>query len=131
MRRRQAAGGRSSGSIPRPYYSSPRPGTNGNLGLQTNTAPGQRNLDLSLFKAFHITERFSSQFRAEAFNLVNTPQWSRPGNNVQNSDFGVITSTQAEVSAVCNWLCASCSNLDDAENGHARLGARGLSYLAE
>jgi hypothetical protein len=73
----------------------PRPGTNGNLGLQTNNGPGQRNLDLSLFKAFHITDRFSSQFRAEAFNLANTPQWSRPGNNVQNSDFGVITSTQA------------------------------------
>ena len=73
----------------------PTPGTNGNLGLQTNYAPGQRNVDVSLFKAFHVTERLSSQFRAEAFNIANTPMWSSPGNNVQNSDFGVINGTQA------------------------------------
>ncbi len=73
----------------------PTPGTNGNLGLQTNYAPGQRNVDISMFKAFRITERWSVQYRAEAFNIANTPQWNRPGNNVQNSDFGVITGTQA------------------------------------
>jgi hypothetical protein len=73
----------------------PTPGTNGNLGLQTNRAPGQRNVDVSLFKAFHVTERFSAQLRAEAFNIANTPQWSTPGNNVQNSDFGKINGTQA------------------------------------
>ncbi len=73
----------------------PTPGTNGNLGLQTNYAPGQRNVDLSLFKAIRITERFNAQFRAEAFNIANTPQWGTPGNNVQNADFGRINGTQA------------------------------------
>jgi hypothetical protein len=72
----------------------PTPGTLGNLGLQTNTAPGQRNLDLSLFKNFRFTERFGAQLRVETFNLTNTPQFGRPGNNVQNTDFGVITGTQ-------------------------------------
>jgi hypothetical protein len=73
----------------------PRPGTLGNLGLMTNVNPGQKYMDLSLFKAIRITERIRTQFRAEAFNLTNTPQWGHPGHDVQNSDFGVINSTQA------------------------------------
>jgi len=73
----------------------PTPGTLGNLGLMTNNNPGQNYLDLSLFKAIRITERIRAQFRAEAFNLTNTPQWGHPGENAQNSDFGVINSTQA------------------------------------
>jgi hypothetical protein len=72
----------------------PTPGTYGNNGLQTNYAPGQRNVDLSLFKAINFTERFKGQFRAEAFNLANTPQWGTPDNNVYDSNFGRITSTQ-------------------------------------
>ncbi len=51
----------------------PRPGTPGNLGLQSNNAPPQKNLDLSVFKDFRITERTRVQFRAESFNLTNTP----------------------------------------------------------
>ena len=70
------------------------PGTYGNNGLQTNNAPGQRNVDVSLFKAISFTERFKGQFRAEAFNIGNTPQWGQPDNNVQDSAFGRITSTQ-------------------------------------
>ncbi|HEY3440735.1 MAG TPA: TonB-dependent receptor [Paludibaculum sp.] len=73
----------------------PPAGTLGNLGQQTNFGPGQASMDLSMFKGFRITERFGVQFRAEAFNLTNTPQFGRPGSNVQNSDFGVITGTQA------------------------------------
>ena len=72
----------------------PRPGTNGNLGLQSNNQPGQKYLDLSLFKAVNISERFKVQFRAEAFNLANTPQYDRPNNTQGNPNFGVITGTQ-------------------------------------
>jgi hypothetical protein len=73
----------------------PAAGTLGNLGLQSNNAPGNSYMDLSLFKGIRITERFRLQFRAEWFNLTNTPQFGSPGNNVQNSDFGVINGTQA------------------------------------
>jgi hypothetical protein len=70
-------------------------GTPGNLGLQAVNRPGQRSVDLSLFKGFAITERFNIQFRAEAFNLANTPQWGEPNSQQGNPAFGQITSTQS------------------------------------
>ena len=33
-------------------------------------APGLTNVDFSIFKDFHLTERFALQFRAAAFNLT-------------------------------------------------------------
>ncbi len=78
----------------------PAPLTGGNLGLQSQTGPGTRTLDFSVFKDFVITERFKMQFRAESFNLGNTPVYNTPDNNLQNSrllggngTFGKITST--------------------------------------
>ena len=52
--------------------------TGGNLGLQSNTGPPTRTLDLSLFKDFAFTERVKLQFRAEAINFANTPIYSNP-----------------------------------------------------
>jgi hypothetical protein len=67
--------------------------TGGNLGLQTNTAPPTRSLDFSIFKDFPFTERVRMQFRAESFNIANTPQFSTPDNNLQDANFGKVTST--------------------------------------
>jgi hypothetical protein len=72
----------------------PTPGTPGNLGLQSNHLPGQGNMDLSLFKAVNITERFRVQFRAEAFNLTNTPQFGAPNRIQGDPNFGRIFATQ-------------------------------------
>ncbi len=61
-------------------YQNPATGvyTGGNLGLQSNTGPPTRTMDFSMFKNFSITERIKMQFRAEAVNLANTPQFSTP-----------------------------------------------------
>jgi hypothetical protein len=53
-------------------------GTGGTLGLQSQTGPPTRILDFSLFKDFPVTERIRVQFRAEAFNIANTPIYSFP-----------------------------------------------------
>ncbi len=37
--------------------------------------PGFQNWNLGLFKAFPITEKTGFQFRAEAFNFINHPNW--------------------------------------------------------
>lgn len=73
----------------------PTPGTPGNLGYQTQNAPGQGYMDFSLFKAINLTERFKMQFRAEAFNLTNTPQFGSPNRTQGDPNFGRIFDTQA------------------------------------
>jgi hypothetical protein len=76
----------------------PAPLTGGNLGLQSNYAGPTHSVDFSIFKGFAITERFKVEFRAEAFNLSNTPQFndsSKFDNNRQDAAFGVVTGTGA------------------------------------
>jgi hypothetical protein len=79
------------------------PLTGGDLGIQSNFGPPTRTLDTSLFKTFSLTERFKMQFRAEVFNMANTPQFGLPDASLSdskqaggNGKFGTITSTQAE-----------------------------------
>lgn len=67
--------------------------TGGNFPLQAMTAPPQKTLDFSIFKDFAITERFKAQFRAEGTNVSNTPWFGTPDNNLQNANFGKVTST--------------------------------------
>lgn len=41
--------------------------------------PGFHNFDFSTFKVFKFNERFSSEFRAEFFNILNHPNFNAPG----------------------------------------------------
>jgi hypothetical protein len=52
--------------------------------------PGIANTDFSLFKSYAL-EHFKAQFRAEVFNLTNTPQFYGPTTNINSSTFGQIT----------------------------------------
>jgi hypothetical protein len=56
----------------------------GTSGYNSLRGPGTKNLDFSIYRTFKFTERLSLQFRAEAFNLTNTPHFSNPGANVSN-----------------------------------------------
>ena len=56
-------------------FTAPPVGRIGNLGRNVLYGPGAVNFDFSLFKTFHITERHSVEFRAETFNIFNTPQF--------------------------------------------------------
>ncbi len=63
---------------------------------QQARGPNWYNLDSSVFKEFEITDTVRVQFRAEAFNTFNNPQFAQPGSlNYSNpSNFAVITSTR-------------------------------------
>lgn len=67
--------------------------TAGDLGRNTLTGPGVAELDLSLFKSFALSERKSLEFRAESFNVTNTPNFGAPGTSFGAADFGVISNT--------------------------------------
>jgi hypothetical protein len=75
----------------------------GDLARNQVTGPAFRDMDLSLFKNFPIKDRVTGQFRAEAFNLTNTPQFTNPNGSLDsaitagtnNGAFGQINSTRA------------------------------------
>jgi hypothetical protein len=67
------------------------PGTEGRNAI---IGPSFIDTDLSLIKDTKITERVSTEFRAEAFDLFNHPNFGNPNMNVGSSTFGVITSTR-------------------------------------
>ena len=61
--------------------------------------PGVVNTDLSLFRTFKLVERVNLQFRAESFNLSNTPHFANPSGNANSSSFGRILATQSAADA--------------------------------
>lgn len=75
-------------------FSQPSPFTFGNHSLYSPDirADATRNWDLSVFKQFLITERIITQFRAEAFNVFNTPRFGNPNLSVTSPSFGQVTS---------------------------------------
>ncbi len=64
----------------------------GNTGRNILRGPGLVNMDASLFRNFHVSERWGVQFRAEAFNLSNTAHFNNPSANVSSGGFMTITS---------------------------------------
>ena len=66
----------------------------GNAGRNILTAPGFEDIDFSIAKTTTIKERAALQFRAEAFNLFNHPNFGQPTNNLASSAFGQILATR-------------------------------------
>jgi hypothetical protein len=56
--------------------------------------PGEHRIDFSIFKEFPFSENKRLQFRAEIFNLTNTPWFANPGYTdfTNPATFGMITS---------------------------------------
>lgn len=74
-------------------FSTPSPGTFGNLGRNAFRARGISQVDLALVKDFAITERVRLRFRADTFNVFNRAQYGAPNADVSQVNFGVITTT--------------------------------------
>ena len=75
-------------------FAFPAPGTFGNAGRNILEGPGFQNVNASLLKNTRITERVNLQFRAEAFNLFNHPNFNLPDNFLGSPTFGRITSAR-------------------------------------
>jgi hypothetical protein len=69
-------------------------GSHGNVGRNTVIGPGLIQLDTSLLKSFRFAETRSLQFRFEAFNAPNHPNWGNPNTTFISSSFGKILSTR-------------------------------------
>ncbi len=79
----------------RAAFCQPAPYTYGNAARTLDAVRGPRffNLDASVFKTFPLTERMKLQFRAEGFNVTNTPKFMPPSANINAATYGVVTAT--------------------------------------
>jgi hypothetical protein len=68
--------------------------TFGNVGRNTVIGPGIVEWDFSTLKNFHFTESRFLQFRFEAFNFLNHPNWGDPDTYLPDGTFGQIASTR-------------------------------------
>jgi len=65
----------------------------GNTGRNQFRGPGYIQDNASLFKKFTLYRETALEFRIDAFQLSNTPQFGQPGNTTTSSTFGEVTST--------------------------------------
>ncbi|HVG39114.1 MAG TPA: carboxypeptidase regulatory-like domain-containing protein [Pyrinomonadaceae bacterium] len=56
--------------------------------IREHTAP---QLDMSFNKSLNFSERYRAQFRAEAFNVTNTPLFGGPNTDPNSTNFGFVT----------------------------------------
>jgi hypothetical protein len=64
------------------------PYTFGNLGRNAMRQDGYKDFDLAAAKRFQISERKNLEFRAEAFNFFNHPNFAAPDGNFSDPTFG-------------------------------------------
>jgi hypothetical protein len=64
----------------------------GNSSRNPVRGPGLQNADLMIGKTFRLAERMSLEFRAEVFNVSNTPPLNDPNGSFGSAAFGTITS---------------------------------------
>ncbi len=73
-------------------FAAPVPYVFGDAGRTFGEGPHMANVDASLLKDFKITERIVTQFRAEALNVLNHPNFANPNTTYGSAAFGQITS---------------------------------------
>jgi hypothetical protein len=69
----------------------------GSLGRNAVHAPGMRQVNMAIGRRFRLNEKLNLQFKAEAFNVFNTPAFtgwsvSVPANPFTSTTFGRATS---------------------------------------
>jgi hypothetical protein len=72
-------------------------GTFGTAGRNTIITPGVIQWDFSAHKDFRIAEKHTVQFRFEAFNFPNHPNWGNPEPTLTSPSFGQIRTTRSNM----------------------------------
>jgi hypothetical protein len=73
-------------------FSAPAQNTFGNVGRNSLLdGPRYVNLDMSIAKQFPFRSDRRAEFRVDAFNILNIPQFGQPGGSLGSANFGQVT----------------------------------------
>jgi hypothetical protein len=107
-------------------FATPTGLTFGNSGRDNLNNPGRVNFDMALFKHFAIKENMAFEFRAEAFNVFNHPEWSGPGATAGMSCAGGPNNSAGDSSCVA----PGGANLFEINSAHlARILQLGAKFI--
>lgn len=108
-------------------YSQPTGLTFGDSGRNSLIGPGRVNFDLGLFKHFKIGESKAIEFRAEAFNVFNHPQW----NGLNNTSCGYTVNSGSDecVNGSSEFELISTNFLHPSGAHNGRIGEFGLKVI--
>ncbi len=73
-------------------FTAPEPFTFGNNGRTGTQYPGFWRADLAVHRQFRIHESLMGMISLEVENILNRPNWTRPGDSFGNPNFGVVGS---------------------------------------
>ena len=81
----------------------PQPGELGTLGYTTLRGPGIIRFDMTMVKRFKIHETREFEFRVDAINVLNHPNFGNPNTGINgNNTFGRITTATGARSFIIN-----------------------------
>jgi hypothetical protein len=113
-------------------YEQPTGLTFGDSGRNSLAGPGRLNFDMGLFKHFKLSESKAFEFRAEAFNVFNHPQW----NGINNTACGYITDSGSTNSGSNDCVNGNPGNDEVPSNflhpsgaHNGRIGEFGLKFI--
>jgi hypothetical protein len=66
----------------------------GTLGRNAVYGPGYRTLNLSAQKNIHITDSYTLELHGDAFNALNSAEFTNPNTNMTGGNFGQVEGTQ-------------------------------------
>ena len=76
-------------------FAIPAPGNFGNSRRGSLYGPGFQNWDMGIMKNFPVREPVSLQFRLEAFNVFNHPNWGTPDYYIDDPNYSTVSSATA------------------------------------
>ena len=81
-------------------FTSPALGTYGDLGYNNIKGPREVQLNLALSRTFVLREKMTLQFRMEAFNILNHPNFATPNASPLTQVTGIAATNSANFGSI-------------------------------
>jgi hypothetical protein len=90
-------------------FTTPAPGTYGNLGYNNIKGPGELQVNMAVSRTFTVHEKMTLQIRMEAFNILNHPNFTPPNSTPTASSNAVAPTNSASFGQIISDITGNSS----------------------